>query len=92
MSQHSYSWSDASALYQVTHGEAGTARTDSAFRYLERALNAPADEAQTLARGILAALRTVRDSEPVAGDTPEVDAEDARIIRKYNDDEPEVWP
>ena len=34
-----YDWSDSSALDQVEHGEPGTARTQSAYVYLEVSLN-----------------------------------------------------
>jgi hypothetical protein len=64
-----YAWSDDSALYQVRTGEPGSARTVSAFGYLERAISDPGvalDEVQSVARELLEIVQRLRASEAPA--------------------------
>lgn len=56
-----YAWSDASAMWQATHGEPGTERTQSAFTHLEVSLNGgDAETCRALALSLLGTVEALR--------------------------------
>lgn len=57
MNEDEFSWTQESAVYQITNGEMGTARTDSAFDYLEDHVNA-------LGAALLSAIHRLRREAP----------------------------
>jgi hypothetical protein len=63
-----FRWSETTALWQVTHGEMGTEKTESAFRWLDRVcISAPGvalGEAQDVAGKLLDAIRELRGTAP----------------------------